>query len=226
MTQDRGYAPPEVGVPPSEGGLGRSCRALVRRLPPEGVPGGVSGGSQGGSWGAPPRGARPAGPGGRPGGSRGGVRNPLLRRSAQVKLAHQHLSRLGELLNTLENVHPRGPPGPPGRTPPPGGVPGGVPGGPWITPRGPYPGDPPPGDPREGDRDSLRSTGGSVRPGRGSRPARLRSSVLRHQLGGLRDLRCHTASSAVPRPTISAPRRPPARLGVSITARSRWRRVA
>ena len=43
------------------------------------------------------------------------------------------MSRLGELLNTLQNVHPRGPPGPPGGPPLAGGPPGSRF---WTPPRG------------------------------------------------------------------------------------------
>ena len=89
-----------------------------------GVPGGVPGG---------PRGA-PPGPGG-PG--RGGKKcGNFLGVCDSYSEKVQHLSRLGELLNTLENVHPRAP-GPPGD--PPRGGPGSggsqSPGGaPAVTP--------------------------------------------------------------------------------------------
>ena len=72
-----------------------------------GVPGGVPGGAPGG-----PRGA-PGGPPG-PGGPR------VYKNSFRVGYCTIFVSRLGELLNTLENVHffaPRGPP----RDPPRGG---------------------------------------------------------------------------------------------------------
>ena len=90
-----------------------------------GPPGGVPGG---------PRGA-PGGPGGaRPGGAKFGGNFWGVCHSYSEKV--QHLSRLGELLNTLENVHPRAP-GPPGD--PPRGGPGSggsqSPGGaPAVTP--------------------------------------------------------------------------------------------
>ena len=95
--------------------VGGGCPRGSRRGVPEGGPGGGPGGPRGGPGGTP----------GAPGGPRPGD----VRRRAQVKLAHQHLSRLGELLNTLKNVHPGGPGGPPGgpggsRDPPSGGVPG------------------------------------------------------------------------------------------------------
>ena len=104
----------------------------------EGIVGPVrTGGSMGGP-GTPPGGVPRGGgsrgdPPGGPGGSRGGPRRRALSRWDRVDLKHQHLSRLGELLNTLENVHPRDPP------------PGGPPGGP---PRGVR--DPPPGGPFPG----------------------------------------------------------------------------
>ena len=90
-----------------------------------GPPGGVPGG---------PRGA-PAGPGGAgPGG--GKICGNFLGVCHSYSEKVQHLSRLGELLNTLENVHPRAP-GPPGD--PPRGGPGSggsqSPGGaPAVTP--------------------------------------------------------------------------------------------
>ena len=90
-----------------------------------GPPGGVPGG---------PRGA-PAGPGGAgPGG--GKICGNFLGVCHSYSEKVQHLSRLGELLNTLENVHPRAP-GPPGD--PPAGGPGSggsqSPGGaPAVTP--------------------------------------------------------------------------------------------
>merc|ERR1712240_357161 len=46
------------------------------------------------------------------------------------------LSRLGELLNTLENVHPPGPGGPPGGPPRPRLPPGGAPQTPLVYPQG------------------------------------------------------------------------------------------
>ena len=76
-----------------------------------GVPEGVKKGGQKGGSGTPPGGVSRGVPGGPPR-TRGGPPGDV-RRWAQVKLAHQHLSRLGELLNTLENVHPGGPGGPP-----------------------------------------------------------------------------------------------------------------
>ena len=57
-----------------------------------------------------------------PGGARGGDFPGGAFFGVRVKIAHQHLSRLGELLNTLRNVHPRDPP----RGGPPGGPPRGV----------------------------------------------------------------------------------------------------
>ena len=91
------------------------------------------GGPRGGSRGAPGGGPRPRAPGG-PGGGKicGNFWGVCHSYSEKV----QHLSRLGELLNTLENVHPRAP-GPPGD--PPRGGPGSggsqSPGGaPAVTP--------------------------------------------------------------------------------------------
>ena len=52
---------------------------------------------------------------------------PGGRKYDPVKTVHQHLSRLGELLNTLENVHPPG-------IPPPGGVSGFLIGNPRFPP--------------------------------------------------------------------------------------------
>ena len=128
-------APTEVLVPGGTAGIRRT--AVSGGTGTGGIPGGTRqgftrplyGGPGGGPGGGPrggPRGGSRGGPGG-PGtpDSRGGVPPGGPPRWTQVDLAHQHLSRLGELLNTLENVHPRGaPPGPPS-----GGVPGGVPGG-------------------------------------------------------------------------------------------------
>ena len=109
-----------------------------------GVPGGVPGGAPGG-----PRGA-PGGPPG-PGGPR------VYKNSFRVGYCTIFVSRLGELLNTLENVHffaPRGPP----RDPPRGG-PGtpflGAKKGPENPPFSGVPGAPsggPPGPPGRGVR--------------------------------------------------------------------------
>ena len=132
---------PPFGVP-SRGGPGGG---------PGGAPGGPPGGPPRGAPRAPggPRARKfpeiPPGPPGPPGGPRrghfGGFSGLLHRALDRIwgvsrggrfpaqfvpKMAKKkfNLSRLGELLNTLRNVHPR----------PPGGVPGGPPGG---APRGP-----------------------------------------------------------------------------------------
>ena len=125
-----GESPPElacVGTP--RGGL-------------RGGPGGVPRGGPQGTPRRPPSGGVPGGPRGGPGGAifPGFPKNANSgfrpREKAQVKLRPHHLSRLGELLNTLENVHPRGPPRLGGSPGPPGGPPwiGGSPGGPRRAP--------------------------------------------------------------------------------------------
>ena len=92
------------------------------------LPGGSRGGPRGG----------PAGPGG-PGGG-GKICGNFLGVCHSYSEKVQHLSRLGELLNTLENVHPRAP-GPPGD--PPRGVPDpGGPRAPGVPPRLPPSGPP------------------------------------------------------------------------------------
>ena len=89
--------------------------AILRRGNPEILEIGEKGENRhfGGFWGVS---------GGDPGGTQGGPIYPpqggLSGGGKKVPI----LSRLGELLNTLQNVHPRGPGGPPG-TPPLGGPP-------------------------------------------------------------------------------------------------------
>ena len=136
---------------------------MRRRVTPQRGP--RSGGFEGGSETPPPGGQKGGVLGGPPGGSRGGVSGgprgglPGPPRAggpdpgtAQVIAEHQHLSRLGELLNTLENVHPPrggsggGPGGPPG-----GGCPGAPSGTPCPGGLGRTPG-PPSWAPRSGDR--------------------------------------------------------------------------
>ena len=120
---------------------------MRRRVTPQRGP--RSGGFEGGSETPPPRGSKRGGfrgvprggPRGVSGGPRGAPAGPPRARgpdpgNGRVELRHQHLSRLGELLNTLENVHPRGPPRLGGSPGPPGGPPwiGGSPGGPRRAP--------------------------------------------------------------------------------------------
>ena len=101
----------------------------------------LAGGRKRAVFGALPGGG-PGGPPGGPGGPRGGragggkICGNFLGVCHSYSEKVQHLSRLGELLNTLENVHPRAP-GPPGD--PPAGGPGSggsqSPGGaPAVTP--------------------------------------------------------------------------------------------
>ena len=71
--------------------------------------------------------------GGRPGGARGGPGGGFF--GNHLLIIYRHLSRMGELLNTLRNATPGAPRGPP--------RPGGVPGGPPEPPRrGGFPGFP------------------------------------------------------------------------------------
>ena len=150
----RPYRPPEIrglrrcssspeGTPTVDGGYRGSPGDPPDGGPPgtpqRGVPGGVYRGVPGGPLGTPPGdppgGGVPGGPRGGPRGAPGGPggqKSGVPRETARVELIHQHLSRLGELLNTLENVHPPRPGG--SRGAPPGGPPGGV--------RGPPPGGP------------------------------------------------------------------------------------
>ena len=145
----RPYRPPEIrglrrcssspeGTPTVDGGYRGSPGDPPGGGPPgtpqRGVPGGSLGGPWGPPWGPPPEGGSRGGPGGGPRGAPGGPggqKSGVPRETARVELIHQHLSRLGELLNTLENVHPPRPGGPGGA--PPGGPPRG---GPGTPPRG------------------------------------------------------------------------------------------
>ena len=159
---------------------------MRRRVTPQRGP--RSGGFEGGSETPPPRGSKRGGfrgvprggPRGVSGGPRGAPAGPPRARgpdpgNGRVELRHQHLSRLGELLNTLENVHPprggsgggsRGPPwrgGPRGplRDPSPGGL-GRTPGPPSWAPRsgdrrGDPSGDPPPATRVWGNSDGSQS---------------------------------------------------------------------
>ena len=104
----------------------------------------LAGGRKRAVFGALPGGSRgaPGGPRRAPGGRAGGgkICGNFLGVCHSYSEKVQHLSRLGELLNTLENVHPRAP-GPPGD--PPRGVPDpGGPRAPGVPPRLPPSGPP------------------------------------------------------------------------------------